>query len=118
MTVDIRPAVAEDREAITALLRRSLGAGDDARYPGFLEWKHRDNPFGPSYEWVAIVDEQIVGYRAFLRWEFVANGAVHRAVRAVDTATDEAHQGKGIFRSLTLHAVDEMCADGVSWVFN
>lgn len=118
MTVDIRAAVDADRDAITSLLRRSLGAGDDPRYEAFLEWKHRENPFGRSFEWVATIDGAVVGYRSFLRWQLAVDGAVAPAVRAVDTATDPDHQGKGIFRSLTLHAVEEMTRDGVAWVFN
>ena len=39
-------------------------------------------------------------------------------MRAVDTATDREHQGKGIFRTLTTHGIEQIEADGVSWVFN
>ncbi len=114
----IRPATAGDRPAVLALLRRSLGVGDDPRYERFFSWKHDENAFGPSYEWVAVEDETVVGYRAFLRWEFVVDGEVVRAVRAVDTATHPDHRGKGIFRALTLHAVEAMTADGAGFVFN
>ena len=41
-----------------------------------------------------------------------------RAVRAVDTATDPDFQGRGIFRRLTLHGLEELPADGVALVFN
>ena len=118
MTLDIRGAEAGDRVAINTLLRQALGVGDDPRYERFLEWKHRANPFGCSYEWVATIDGAVVGYRSFLRWELLADGEVHRAVRAVDTATDPDHLGKGIFRALTLHGVEHLATEGVSWVFN
>ncbi|MEY2449913.1 MAG: hypothetical protein QOH79_3389 [Acidimicrobiaceae bacterium] len=116
--MDIRPASAADRPAINSLLRRALNVGDDPRYDDFLEWKHRENPFGPSYEWVATVGGAVVGYRSFLRWQLVVDGEVRPAVRAVDTATDREHQGKGIFNALTLHGVEQLTADGVAWVFN
>jgi GNAT superfamily N-acetyltransferase len=116
--VDIRPATDGDRVAINALLRTALNAGDDPRYDAFLEWKHRANPFGPSYEWVAVEGDGIIGYRSFLRWELAVDGEVARAVRAVDTATDPRHQGKGIFSKLTLHGVDALREDGISWIFN
>src|SRR5256885_11538057 len=106
MPLDIRPASADDRAEINVLLRRALGAGDDPRYETFLEWKHRANPFGSSYEWVATVDGRIVGYRAFLRWQLSVDGAVLPAVRAVDTATDPEHHGRGIFRALTTQGVE------------
>ena len=40
------------------------------------------------------------------------------AVRAVDTATHPDLQGRGLFRRLTLLAVDELTADGTRFVFN
>ena len=55
----------------------------------------------------------------FLRWRFTdGDGRPRSAVRAVDTATHPDHQGRGIFRRLTLGAVDELQADGVDFVFN
>ena len=118
MTLEIREVEPGDRPAINALLRQALGVGDDPRYERFLEWKHRANPFGPSYEWVATVDGEVVGYRSFLRWELVAGGVVRKAVRAVDTATDRNHLGKGIFRALTMHGIEHLASQDVSCVFN
>lgn len=116
--MEIRPASIADRESINALLRRSLNVGDDPRYDRFLEWKHQANPFGSSYEWVATISDLVVGYRSFLRWELLVDGAVRSAVRAVDTATDPEHHGKGVFRALTEQGVEHLAADGVAWVFN
>jgi hypothetical protein len=39
-------------------------------------------------------------------------------VRAVDTATAPAYQGRGIFRRLTMTAVEALTAEGVDFVFN
>ena len=39
-------------------------------------------------------------------------------MRAVDTATRPSHQGRGIFRRMTLHALDDLRAEGVAFVFN
>ena len=65
------------------------------------------------------MDGRIAGYRTFLRWEFEdGHGQVHRAVRAVDTATHPDFQGRGVFRTLTLAAVEAMTAEGVDFVFN
>jgi len=60
----------------------------------------------------------VVGFRAFLRWELERSGEVVRAVRAVDTATDPSHQRQGIFSRLTRHALAELTAAGVAFVFN
>lgn len=69
-------------------------------------------------EWVAVAESRVVGYRAFLRWEFTDGHRVFRAVRAVDTATDPAWQGKGIFQQLTTQGLEGARADGVDFVFN
>jgi GNAT superfamily N-acetyltransferase len=108
-----------DRDAIVGLARSSLGWEEGDRPAAFFSWKHDENPFGPSPMWVAEDDDDLVGFRTFLRWEFVdPDGAERRAVRAVDTATHPDHQGKGIFTRLTLGAIDALRAEGVDFVFN
>jgi glycosyltransferase involved in cell wall biosynthesis/GNAT superfamily N-acetyltransferase len=117
--LEIREAVAEDREQIITLLGRSLGSDGDPRYPQLFAWKHDENRFGPSPMWVATTPEgRIVAFRTLMRWEFVRGGHVIRAVRAVDTATDPDFQGQGLFRKLTMHGLEHVRAEGVDWVFN
>jgi GNAT superfamily N-acetyltransferase len=117
MTLETRPASAEDLQGILELCRRALGWSDVS--PRFLEWKHLESPFGPSVMWVAVDDERVVGFRAFLRWEFVgADGSIVRAARAVDTATDPGYRRQGLFRSLTFDALETLRADGVKLVWN
>jgi GNAT superfamily N-acetyltransferase len=67
---------------------------------------------------VAIEGGHIVGFRTFLRWELARGAERLRMVRAVDTATDPDHQGKGIFRRLTESAVMELASSGYDAVFN
>lgn len=117
--VTLRSASVADREAIHALGHRTLGWLDDAQEAEFFAWKHEANPFGMSPIWVAEADARIVGLRAFMRWELsTPRGDVRRVVRAVDTTTDPAYQGRGIFSALTLHALDALRAEGVDFVFN
>ncbi len=117
--MEIRPVKASDADAVAALLISVMGWIPDDRIRAFLEWKHKENPFGTSPEWVALANGEVVGYRAFLRWEFLLpNGETRRAVRAVDTVTDPAWQGKGIFRRLTMTGVTALTEKGVHWVFN
>jgi hypothetical protein len=66
---------------------------------------------------VAEADEQVVGLRAFMRWEFVAEGRRFRAVRAVDTATHPDYQGRGIFSALTRQAIEALRLQ-TDFVFN
>ena len=116
--VEIRTATDDDIPAVLALARRTLqwdGLDDEA----FFRWKHLEGPFGRSPMWVASVDGRVAGLRTFLRWRFTeADGRTRHAARAVDTATDPDFQGAGIFRRLTLHALEALPGLGVEFVFN
>ncbi len=117
--LEIRPARPADRTGVLALLALALRKGkDDPRAEAFLDWKHRQNVFGASPEWVALDGERVIGFRTFMRWEFEHRGDVVPAVRAVDTATHPDFEGRGIFRALTMTAVEELRAGGVRFVFN
>jgi GNAT superfamily N-acetyltransferase len=110
--LQVRPAQAEDDAAVLGLLAATLGWSEDGVESDFFRWKHRDNPFGRSPAWVALIQDRIVGYRTFLRWEFLGDDdRVRRAVRAVDTVTDPDYRGRGIFRSLTLQGVADLTLD-------
>lgn len=114
----MRRGTAADVPAILALLTATLGWVDDERHRALYRWKHVDNHFGPSPCWVACDADTVVGVRLLMRWRFRRGHDVVEAVRAVDTATDRAYQGRGIFSSLTRMAVDEVRDEGVQLVFN
>ncbi len=115
----VRRAGTDDVEEIVALAGRALGWPAGEPHEALFRWKHLDNPAGASPTWVAI-DERgaVIGVRTFLRWRFRLDGDPLAAVRAVDTATAPEHQGRGIFRRLTMHGIEELAAEGVSMVFN
>ena len=107
-----------DESQVLDLLTTCLGGGPAGdRSSEFFRWKHLQNPFGRSMMLVADSDGQVVGLRAFMRWRFCSRGRVVEAVRAVDTATHPAHQGRGVFSRLTRKALDELEED-VALVFN
>lgn len=116
--VHVRRATAADEAGILELLAASLGWEVNDRYAAFFAWKHYENAFGPSAAWVAVVEDRVVGYRAFLRWELEEYGLVVPAVQAVDTATHPNFQGQGIFSRLTRGALEELADEGVACVFN
>lgn len=116
--IHLRRAEPDDDAAVTALLRESLGKQEDPHYRSFLDWKHKQNPFGESPAWVAVHGSRIIGFRTFLRWRFREGASVIPAVRAVDTATDPAYRGQGIFKALTLQAVADLTVARERFVFN
>ncbi len=119
-TLTFRPLRDDDSAAVLELLTTALAGGPTGeRSQAFLDWKHRDNPFGRSPGMVATHEDRIVGVRLFLRWELHTGDRVLRAVRAVDTATHPDYQRQGIFRELTLRMLDQLDReDGLDLVFN
>lgn len=114
----VRPARPEDRPRLVELLALCLGEGSVPRTEEFWRWKHEANPFGPSPVLVAEAEGRIVGVRAFLRWRWRSGEREVPAVRAVDTATHPDWRGRGVFSSLTRRLLEEVAAEGATFVFN
>lgn len=118
-TLTIRRADTGDVPRALAVATAALGWDPDEPNEALFRWKHLDNPAGESPMWVAVDGDEVVGFRTMLRWRFAgAHGSSIDAVRAVDTATDPAHQRRGIFRSLTTAALEALHDEGVGFVFN
>lgn len=116
--MQFRSATAKDKSAIIDLLKKSLGDSTIPKSESLWNWKHEQNPFGPSYILLAEENDHLIGLRAFMQWEWKWKGQIYKAIRAVDTATHPAHQGKGIFKKLTLHQIGICKQEGISFVFN
>lgn len=116
--MEIRAATEEDIPSIVNLLKHSLGESLMPKSEAFWRWKHIENPFGPSPVLLCFEGDELIGVRAFLRWQWTSQGIVYKAVRAVDTATHPEHQGKGIFKKLTLSLVGLCKEEGDQFVFN
>lgn len=114
----IRKATTEDIPAIVQLLKSSLGDISSRKSVEYWNWKHVTNPFGASPVLVAEEDGMLIGVRALMRWDWKEKETVYRTLRAVDTATHPQHQGKGIFKKLTLQLVNDATADGFDFIFN
>jgi len=113
-----RPYLPHDEASVLTLLRHVLGTGRAfTRTTDFWRWKHFENPFGSSLMTVA-VNSEVVGLRAFMRWQFRADAMTLSAVRAVDTATHPAHRRSGVFSMLTSQTVDRARTEGVDLIFN
>jgi predicted N-acetyltransferase YhbS len=109
-----------DEASTLRLLRRALGETPATRRTSdFWRWKHFENPFGESFLRVACdADGEVVGLRAFMRWQLDVDGRRVPAVQAVDTATDPAYRRRGVFSELTRQSVEEVRRAGISIIFN
>lgn len=108
-----------DADEVTALLSECLGRPGAKRTNEFFRWKHVDNPFGASISLVERDERGIlIALRMFQRWGLSRSGEAIESVRAVDTATAPRAQGQGLFRKLTLKAVEVATAEEVDLVFN
>ncbi|HET8885509.1 MAG TPA: GNAT family N-acetyltransferase [Salinimicrobium sp.] len=116
--MEIREGKATDILEIIKVLKASLGEKDLPISEQIWNFKHVDNPFGKSIVLLALQNDEIVGVRAFMRWKWSAGNKNYSCFRAVDTATHPNHQGKGIFKKLTLKAVEIAKKDGDDFIFN
>ena len=116
--MQIREATENDIPAIVKVLKASLGETDLPLSEEIWNFKHVTNPFGKSLVLVATEGEEIIGVRAFMRWKWQLAGNIYSCFRAVDTATHPSHQGKGIFKKLTLKAVEIAKEQGDHFIFN
>lgn len=114
----IRKATSEDIPAIVKLLQLSLGEGLIKKTAEIWNFKHVINPFGNSYVLLGFENDILVGVRAFMKWQWQLGRQSYIAYRAVDTATHPDFQGKGIFKKLTLQALDDIQKEGDTFVFN
>lgn len=117
--MQIRKATRDDQIAIINVLKASLGETSSKKNSEVWSFKHIENPFGKSLVLVAEEDNNIIGVRAFMKWKWIYQGREFLSYRAVDTATHPSHQGKGIFKKLTLAAMEiAQKEEGGSFIFN
>lgn len=115
---DIREATSQDTDSIIELLKLCLGEASVKKTEEYWRWKHFDNPFGNSFILLAFDNNILIAVRAFIRWEWLKDGKIFRAVRAVDTVTHPNYRRKGLFRKLTYLLLEKMETDGIEFVYN
>ncbi|MFV9482456.1 GNAT family N-acetyltransferase [Christiangramia sp. ASW11-125] len=116
--MNIKEATKKDIPEIVSVLKASLGEKHLILSEDIWRFKHLDNPFGESITLLAVENNKIVGVRAFMKWQWAQSKKIYSALRAVDTATHPEHQGKGIFKKLTLAAVEVATNAGDNFIFN
>lgn len=113
-----RKGTQDDIPQIIHLLKASLGESMIPKSEALWNWKHQGNPFGKSPVLLAEEEDKIIGVRAFLRWDFLQEGKILKACRAVDTAIHPDFQAKGIFTKLTVDLIDQIKEEGVQLIYN
>ncbi|MBF6640011.1 GNAT family N-acetyltransferase [Flavobacterium sp. J49] len=116
--MNVRASQSSDKQAIISLLKLSLGEGLLKKSQTVWDFKHEQNPFGTSYVLLAFETTELIGVRALMQWRWQQGNKLWTAYRAVDTATHPNHQGKGIFKKLTLQALDDVAQKGDCFIFN
>lgn len=116
--MQIREATELDIPEILEVLKASLGETSSKKTEAVWRYKHMENPFGKSLVLVAVENDNIIGIRALMRWQWQLGDQVFSAFRAVDTATHPDHQGKGVFKKLTLSAIEIAKEQGDDFIFN
>lgn len=118
--ITIREAAQSDEKGILATLRLALGETPLLqRSTELWAWKHRLNPFGESIVMVAEAGGVVAGVRALMRWDLITpSGSRLRCARPVDTATHPQFTRRGIFRNLTMTALEVARDQSVDLVFN
>lgn len=116
--MEIREGTEKDIPEILNVLKASLGEISSQKTADVWRFKHLDNPFGKSLVLLAVDEGQIIGVRAFMRWKWQSGNESFSAFRAVDTATHPEHRGKGVFKKLTLKALEIGEANEEHFVFN
>ena len=114
----IRQAESKDIPEIVQVLKLSLGEMDLPLSQDIWNYKHIKNPFGESLVLIGLEDGIIVGVRAFMCWRWNKHDLRYNAFRAVDTATHPKYQGRGVFKKLTLAAIDLARTNGDHFIFN
>jgi len=116
--MQIKEATEKNIPEILEVLKASLGEISSKKTEEVWRFKHIDNPFGKSLVLIAIENNEIIGVRAFMRWQWQRDERIYNCFRAVDTATHPKHQGKGIFKKLTLEAIERAKEQGNHFIFN
>jgi hypothetical protein len=106
------PAVLEVLQAAFGQWPRDIQGVEPSE---FFHWKHVDGPHGPSILVVAEADGAVIGFAAYMPWQFRARGQMLKAVRGVDFAIDVLYRRRGA--SMALRAAAKFSSE-VSFIWS
>ena len=75
--------------------------GNNLHYEkSFLEWQYEQNPIGKAIGFNAFFEDKLVAHYAAIPINCLISGVVTKGLLSINTKTDSAHQGKGLFTLL------------------
>lgn len=116
--MQIRTAIDSDIPEILHLLYLSRGEQLITKTADYWNWKHLQNPFGPSPVLLAEEKGELIGIRTMMQWQWQKGDKIYKTLRAVDTATHPHRQGRGIFTHLTKAMVEHAKLEKIDFIFN
>lgn len=96
---EVRLAGVDEADVQSALAVLSDGYGRPFTR-AWYEWKHLENPWGPSRCWLADDGEGLLGVVFGMPWRLALDGAAISCSRLVDGATTVRAQRRGVFRGV------------------
>ncbi len=85
----------------------------------WFRWKNIDSPFGKSIVIVAEnEDGEIVGSRIFWPWKFRIRTSEVLAYQPIDAVVEPRYQGRGLFYTMTVEALDIALNNEATFIFN
>jgi GNAT superfamily N-acetyltransferase len=103
-----------DLERFSACFEANGSPRDDRQ----LRWQYREPPVGRLYaEFAEEPGGKVGGIYAVFPARFRVRGKVYVGVQSLNTLTDEAHRGKGLFTKLAKRVYDRCQAEDVALVY-
>ena len=99
---------------ICALVNRA--SGNNHLVPEYLRWQYLQNPGGSAVGFNAYLDGKLVSHYVTVPVAARVHGAPARGLLSINTATDPAHMGKGLFTRLASMTYEAGQAQGFSYV--
>lgn len=101
-------------EAVCALVNRA--SGNQALTPTYLRWQYLDNPAGPVVGYNAYTNGILVSHYAAIPVAAAVHGSPAKGLLSLNTATDPAHSGKGLFTRLANMTYETAKSSGFQYV--
>lgn len=106
-----------DTPSIVELLKICLGDNGN-RTNEYWNWKHHSNPFGETLVVLALEDEEVIGVRTFMKWEWIKEKSIFKCVRCVDAVVHPDYRRKGLFSKMTMYGLKILKEEKVDFIFN